>query len=63
MKVPAGSSGGRKIRLKEKGYPQASGARGDLYVELEVVVPSELSDEEKKLFEELAKVSHFDPRS
>lgn len=61
VKVPAGSSTGRRIRLKERGYPTASG-RGDLYVAIEVVVPSEPSAEEKRLFEELARVSRFDPR-
>jgi curved DNA-binding protein len=62
IKVPPGSSTGRRIRLKERGYPTASGARGDLYVVLEVAVPSELGPDEKRLFEELARISHFDPR-
>lgn len=63
VKVPAGSSTGRKIRLKERGYPQASGPRSDLYVTLEVAVPSEITDEERALYEQLAKISTFDPRS
>ena len=62
LKVPAGSSSGRRIRLKERGYPKASGGRGDLYVEIAVVVPTELGEDERRLFEELAKVSKFDPR-
>ncbi len=62
LKIPAGSSTGRKIRLKERGYPQASGTKSDLYVAIEIAVPSEPSEEERKLYEELAKVSTFDPR-
>lgn len=62
LKVPAGSSTGRKIRLKERGYPQASGPRSDLYVAIEIVVPSEPSEEERKLYEELAKITTFEPR-
>lgn len=62
LKIPAGSSTGRKIRLKERGYPQASGTRSDLYVSIEVVVPSEPSEEERKLYEELAKITTFEPR-
>lgn len=63
VKVPAGNSTGRKIRLKERGYPQATGPRSDLYVALEIVIPAEPGEAERKLYEELAKVSNFDPRS
>lgn len=62
VKVPPGSSSGRKIRLKGKGFPAASGEAGDLYAEIRVMVPSHLSDQEKKLFEELHRVSQFQPR-
>ena len=62
VKVPPGSSSGRKIRLKGKGFPGARGGTGDLYADIRVVVPSHLSAEERQLFEELAKVSRFQPR-
>jgi curved DNA-binding protein len=62
LKVPAGSSSGRKIRLKGKGFPKAQGGMGDLYAEISIVVPNRLSDEERQLFEQLAQVSHFAPR-
>ena len=51
------------IRLKERGYPKAGAARGDFYVEVRVAVPTELTDEERKHFEELARISKFEPRS
>lgn len=62
VRIPAGSPAGRKIRLRGYGYPQAKGGKGDLYAALEVVVPSPLSDRERELFEELARVSRFNPR-
>lgn len=61
VKVPAGSSSGRQIRLKNKGYP-TTGERGDLYAEIRVEVPSELSGEERKLLERWAELSRFNPR-
>ncbi len=62
LKIPAGSSSGRQIRLRGKGYPRADGERGDLFATLQVKVPTELSDREKELFEELAAVSSFKAR-
>ena len=57
VKVPPGSSSGRKIRLRGKGYPGPGGRRGDLYAEIRVVVPRQLSPEQRRLFEKLAEVS------
>ncbi|ADY27041.1 chaperone DnaJ domain protein [Deinococcus proteolyticus MRP] len=53
LNVPAGSSGGRRMRLKGQGWPKKSGGRGDLYVRLNVTVPKELSEEERQLYEQL----------
>ncbi|MGW5329360.1 DnaJ C-terminal domain-containing protein [Streptomyces sp. NPDC004014] len=60
--VPAGSSSGRRLRLRGEGMPNPRGTSGDLYAELRIMVPSRLSDRERALFEELAAVSSFDPR-
>ncbi|MFC8520854.1 DnaJ C-terminal domain-containing protein [Streptomyces sp. NPDC057257] len=60
--VPAGSSSGRRLRLRGEGMPAPRGAGGDLYAELRIVVPPQLGDRERELFEELAAVSSFDPR-
>ncbi|MFO0708741.1 MAG: DnaJ C-terminal domain-containing protein [Sandaracinus sp.] len=62
LKIPAGSSSGRQIRLRGKGYPRADGERGDLFATVQIKVPSELSERERELFEELAKVSGFKAR-
>ncbi|MGE0785495.1 MAG: DnaJ C-terminal domain-containing protein [Sandaracinaceae bacterium] len=62
LKVPPGSSSGRQIRLKGRGYPASGGVRGDLFAEIAVSVPAEPTDEERDLYEQLARVSRFDPR-
>jgi curved DNA-binding protein len=62
MKVPPGSNGGQKLRLGGKGLPKPDGGAGDLYAALDIVVPSTLSDAERKLFEDLRSVSKFNPR-
>jgi curved DNA-binding protein len=62
VNVRAGSRAGQKLRLAGKGLPTAKGGHGDLYCVLQVVTPSVLSAEEKALYEELARVSRFDPR-
>jgi curved DNA-binding protein len=62
VRVPPGSSTGRRLRLRGQGMPNSSGQPGDLHAEVKVVVPPRLSERERELFEELAKVSTFDPR-
>jgi curved DNA-binding protein len=66
VKVPAGSSSGRKIRLRGRGLTVAGGAKGDkgdLLAEIRIMVPEQLSDRERELFEELAEESSFQPRA
>jgi curved DNA-binding protein len=54
IKLPAGSSSGRRIRLRGRGLPRAAGERGDQYAEVKIVVPHTLNDEQRRLFNELA---------
>jgi curved DNA-binding protein len=63
VKVPPGSSSGRRLRLRGQGMPNPRGQPGDLYAEVRIMVPRSPSRRERELFEELAKVSDFDPRS
>jgi curved DNA-binding protein len=63
VKVPAGSSSGRRLRLRHQGMPRPKGERGDLYAEVRIMVPKELTNDERKAFERLARVSKFDPRA
>ncbi len=62
VKLPAGSSSGRRLRLRGRGLPTANGGRGDLYATVEITVPKKLTDEERELFEQLASASDFNPR-
>jgi curved DNA-binding protein len=62
LRVPAGTSSGRRLRLKNRGLPNQRGAAGDLHAEVRIMVPATPSDDERRLFEELARVSTFDPR-
>ncbi|MEA2357121.1 MAG: curved DNA-binding protein [Solirubrobacteraceae bacterium] len=62
VRVPHGSSSGRRLRLRGQGYPGPGGRRGDLYAVVKIMVPKRLTAEERELFERLAAVSKFDPR-
>ncbi len=60
VSVPAGSSSGRKLRLKGRGLP--GNPPGDQIIELEIVVPREVPDEARRLYEALEQVSSFSAR-
>jgi curved DNA-binding protein len=67
VRVPAGSSTGRKIRLRGHGMPhQGPGpqerGRGDLFAEIKVVVPETLGERERELFQQLRDTSPFRAR-
>jgi curved DNA-binding protein len=62
-KVPPGSSSGRRLRLRGKGLPNPSGPAGNLYATVRIVVPKTLSPEEREAYEQLRRVSTFDPRA
>lgn len=53
LRVPAGVSSGQRMRLKGKGLQKNSGERADLYAELKLVLPQQLSDAQRALFKEL----------
>jgi curved DNA-binding protein len=57
LKIPAGVSSGQRLRLQGKGLA----GKGDLYVQIKIVTPRNLSPEEKRLFTELKKISTFKP--
>jgi curved DNA-binding protein len=64
LNIPAGTTSGRQLRIRGQGLPKGtSGERGDLYAVARIHVPTQLSTEEKALWEKLAKTSTFDPRS
>jgi len=53
LKVPAGVSSGQRLRLKGRGLAN----KGDLLAQIKIVIPRELSAEQKRLFKELRQVS------
>jgi len=61
LTVPAGTQSGEVFRLKGKGIPVVNGKRhGDQYVTVQVRTPKRLSDEQRRLLEELAEVEGDD---
>jgi curved DNA-binding protein len=62
VKVPAGTSSGRRLRLRGRGLPNPRGKPGDLFAETKIMVPPRPSKAERQLFEQLAAESDFDPR-
>ena len=62
LKVPAGTIGGQRLRVRGRGLTKSDGGRGDLYVVVSAQVPSKITSEERKLWEALAKSSSFNPR-
>ena len=60
--IPQGIQSGEKIRIPGKGYKDGKGSRGDLIAEVKIMVPKKLTNEEKKIFEELDHISTFNPR-
>ena len=63
LRIPAGSASGKRLRVTGKGLPKKDGSRGDLLVEVKIVVPDTLTTEERELFEKLRTVSKFNPRN
>jgi len=53
MNVPSGVKTGQRLRLANKGYPSQDGQRGDQLVEIAIALPTDLSAEEKELYEKL----------
>ncbi|HEX2297448.1 MAG TPA: DnaJ C-terminal domain-containing protein [Pseudonocardiaceae bacterium] len=62
VRVPPGSSSGRRLRLRGEGMPDPRGTPGDLYAAVRILVPRRLTRRERELFEALAGESDFDPR-
>ena len=64
LKIPPGTQGGQKFRLRGKGAPcLRSTRRGDQFVEIKVVVPKIVNERSKKLLEELAELNPVDLRT
>ncbi len=67
LKVPAGTSGGQKLRISKRGMPKNNLAdkteHGDLFAVTQIVSPTTLSEKERELLQALALSSTFNPRT
>lgn len=62
IKIPPGTGSGQRFRIRGGGLA-GKGGRGDLYLVAKIVVPKKLTREERKLVEQLAAKSSFNPRN
>jgi curved DNA-binding protein len=62
IKIPPGTQNGQKLRLRGRGLPQRGGGQGDLIVVTRIEVPKAVTDAERKVWEQLAHESKFNPR-
>lgn len=61
LNIPPGATGGQKMRLKGRGLPGKP--PGDQYVVLEIAIPTDLTDDQRKIFEQMRATIPFNPRS
>jgi DnaJ-class molecular chaperone len=62
LRVPAGTSSGRRLRVKGHGVASADGTKGDLYAEIQIALPKDLDDESLALIRQIDERNSFDPR-
>lgn len=62
IKIPQYTQNGTKITIQNNGYIDANLIRGDLIIEIKIVIPQTLSKVEEELFEKLNEISRFNPR-
>lgn len=62
MTIPPGVRSGQRLRLANKGYPDAQGNRGDQLVEIKILIPKEISEQERELYQQLRQIETFNPR-
>ena len=61
VKVPEGCESGKQFRLKGKGMPVLrSKVTGDMYIQVEVETPKNLTRRQRELLEEFEKESHHE---
>jgi len=56
LKLSPGTQGGQRFRLRERGLPGVSGQRGDLYVVVQIALPKKLTEREREIWEQLARL-------
>jgi len=63
LTIPSGTQPGTVLKIPRKGFVSLrSGRRGDLFVHVQVTVPTELTEEQRRLLRELAKTMGIEPK-
>lgn len=60
--IPQGTQSGEKLRLQGKGYLDGKGGRGDLIVNIQIMNPTNITQEEINIFKKLKQISKYNPR-
>ena len=63
LRIPAGTSNERTLRLRTQGWPKRDGARGDLLVHLVASIPQTETDEQRAAYQRLAELFPADVRA
>lgn len=63
LKIPPGTSSGKRLRLKKLGVPDGKGGHGDLYAEIRIVIPDSLDEESVELVRQFDKRRRLQPRA
>jgi len=63
LTVPPGTSSGKRLRLKGMGVPNNGGGVGDLYAEIQIVLPDSLDEESAELVRQFNQRHPLNPRS
>ena len=63
LKIPAASKSGQKMRIAKRGLPKKHEDYGDLFAIVKMVLPENISEQERKLFAALKAESSFNPRA
>jgi curved DNA-binding protein len=63
LRIPPGTQQGQAFRIRNRGLPSGGNRRGDLYAVATIHVPTQPGEEERALWEKLAKTARFNPRS
>jgi curved DNA-binding protein len=56
LKIPPGTQGGQRFRIRERGLPSAAGKRGNLYVIPQIEIPKKLAEREREIWKQLAEL-------
>jgi molecular chaperone DnaJ len=62
LRIPPGTQAGRRFRVSGRGAPAVAGGRGDLVVEVKLVLPASVDERSKDLMREFARLNSEDVR-